>query len=195
LYAPRAVYMDPTKVMLPPTMQQPPPRHAMVMPPQQRALKKGDAGYHKVSYPHYLKPNTVKPKKQWSNKKKRYEKVSNSDVARKMNGAKPRIDAVAPSAATYFPFAHAGQSTPQMRTLHKIVWVLEHQKKAINVEAIRHCMPGKKKVSVKEIDYLLTSYESYKYTKSEEVSGRKAWKLCKDAFPAEFWNMHWQRTH
>ena len=82
-----------------------------------------------------------------------------------------------------------------MRTLHKIVWVLQHQTKPLAVDAIRSCLPGKKKAQVKEIDYLLSSYESYSYTKSETVGGRKLWRLCPKAFPAEFWNSGWQRTH
>merc|ERR1719410_983137 len=127
------------------------------------------------------------------NSKKKSKRNSGSNFGNGQVGA--REDAICPNPSTYLPFAHAGQSTPQMRTLHKIVWVLQHQKKALAVDAIRSCLPGKKKAQIKEIDYLLTSYESYKYTKSEMVSGRKKWELCADAFPAEFWNMHWQRTH
>ena len=137
-------------------------------------------GYHLVSYPHYLKSQ--------SPKKKNFESMAQ----RKSIGY---ADAICPDPTTYLPFAHAGQSTPQMRTLHKIVWVLQHQKKALAVDAIRSCLPGKKKAQIKEIDYLLSSYESYKYTKSQMVNGRKVWALCPDAFPAEFWNINWQRTH
>ena len=99
-----------------------------------------------------------------------------------------------PASASYTPFAHAGQSTPQMRTLHKIVWTLQRQTKPLNTNTIYQCLPGKKKgISVTEIDYLLSSYESYKYTKSAMENGQKVWELAKGSFPPEFWNMQWRK--
>ena len=80
-----------------------------------------------------------------------------------------------------------------MRTLHKIVWVLELQTKPLTVDVIRSCLPGKKKASIPEIDYLLSSYEAYDYTKSSMLHGRKVWELLPNAFPPEFWNVQWQR--
>ncbi len=157
-----------------------PPSQMMQQRPT--TVHRGNGTYHTVSYPHYLSKSSrfstqnVKPK----------------DFGKHTDGVLAS-GAVVPASASYIPFAHAGQSTPQMRTLHKIVWTLQRQTKPLPVNLIRQCLPGKKKADITEIDYLLSSYESYKYTKSTIVNGRKLWELAPDSFPPRFWNMQWRK--
>ena len=179
-----------------------------------------DGGYHHVTYPHYLSKQQPKhvhkndahqhqmpmPHQQGHNNHNNHNSPKSNKSKNKINvnvnGAGliksdrtsvTSTGAICPDPTTYLPFAHAGQSTPQMRTLHKIVWVLQHQTKPLTVDSIRSCLPGKKKAQINEIDYLLSSYESYNYTQSTMLNGRKVWELLPSAFPPEFWNMQWQR--
>eukprot|EP00483_Globobulimina_turgida_P012279 UN12301 len=164
---------------------------------EERKKNGGSGGYHHVTYPHYLSASKSKSKSNHSPKSKDRDRDRSGHGSSNQSRRSSAVSsgAVCPDPTTYLPFAHAGQSTPQMRTLHKIVWVLQHQNKSLTIDAIRSCLPGKKKAQINEIDYLLSTYESYNYTKSTMVNSRKVWTLCPSAFPTEFWNMQWQRTN
>ena len=87
----------------------------------------------------------------------------------------------------------AGQSTPQLRKLHKMIWVLQFQKVGtfISSRDIRACMPGKKKPTIPEINEFLDYYVGCHWLLKKEMNGQKLWTINTtkkmEAFDAKFW--------
>eukprot|EP01083_Nonionella_stella_P031408 86019_1 len=198
-YPPTQPHAAPVPYYPPPT--QPPvhpvaytqPQMAPPMAPPMAPIGADNGGYHHVTYPHYLSARSAS-----SSASSLRSESSRSNMSSRNGHKRSNVitgGAIVPDPTTYLPFAHAGQSTPQMRTLHKIVWALQHQTKPLTIDVIRQCLPGKKKAQVNEIDYLLSSYQSYGYTKCVMLNSRKVWSLAPDAFPDEFWNTQWRRPN
>eukprot|EP01084_Bolivina_argentea_P114213 203391_1 len=99
---------------------------------------------------------------------------------------------ICPDTKTYKPFKQHAQSTPEMRSLHKIIWVLKHAHQTIPIsgDSIQSYLPGdkKKRPTVKKINELLSSYEKMNYIKSISSNCNiKKWELCPNSFPETFW--------